>query len=185
MSFNVFKSLSCLTVSICAATLVVGCGKDHDAGHASDSPRASAAEITEIALTDVPADIVSLVQETSPDFEMKEVLRKLRDGRTYFDVEGELPSGDEIEFDVLMTDAGPQIVEIQRDIAWKEVPKKVRKITNKANSEKLDVVRIIESKQTDNSIIYEIFVEGQKSDPKFEVQVSDGQAKLLAERAIH
>lgn len=170
-----------------AAALMTACSASQDKGktNTAESPRVSTTEVTEIALANVPTDVVDLVKAASPDFEMSEVLRKRRDGRTYFDLEGELANGDEIEFDVLITDSGPQIVEVQRDIEWKEVPKKVRKITNKANSEKLDVVRIIESKQTDDSIIYEIFVEGQKSNPKFEVQVSDGKAKLLTQRAIH
>ena len=42
----------------------------------------------------------------------------MRDGRVYYDVEGELPGDVEIEFDVLMTEQGPKIVEIQRDIVW-------------------------------------------------------------------
>jgi len=165
-----------LTVFSCAA---VGCLR------AEEAPRASATEITEIALTDVPQSVVSLVMAERAGFEMEEVLKKVRDGRTYYDVEGELPSGDEIEFDVLMTRAGPEIVEIQRDILWKQVPKNARKVVTAANTDGLKVARVIESTQTDNSIIYEIFVEGHKSDPRFEAQVKDGEAKLLTSRWKH
>ena len=73
----------------------------------TDAPRASATDITEIALADVPASVNKVVAANSPDFTATEVLKKVRDGRVYFDVEGELPNGEEIEFDVLMTDNGP------------------------------------------------------------------------------
>ena len=151
----------------------------------SEAPRASATEITEIALADVPASVVSLVTAERAGFEMEEVLKKVRDGRTYYDVEGELPSGDEIEFDVLMTSSGPEIVEVQRDILWNQVPSHAREVVKAGNTDDLKIVRVIESTQTDESIIYEIFVEGHKSDPRFEAQVKDGEAKLLTSRWKH
>ena len=155
-----------------------GCSK-------ADAPRASADKVTEIELADVPQSVQTLVLSARDGFEMVEVLKKVRGDRTYYDVEGELPSGDEIEFDVLMTAAGPEIVEIQRDIIWRDVPKKARKVVNAANTDKLEIVRIIESTQTDDSIIYEIFVAGHKSDPRFEAHMKDGKAELLTSRWKH
>jgi len=153
---------------------------------AEPAPRKSAVEITEIPLADVPEDITSMVTAAYPGFTPVEVLRKVRDGKTYFDVEGELKGGSELEFDVLMTAAGPEIVEIQRDIDPRLIPTIARKILDDANSESLEVVRVIESVQTENnSIIYEIFVEGHPSDPTFEIQVDGEDAKLLTERAKH
>ena len=153
---------------------------------AEPAPRKSAVEITEIPLADVPTEITEMVTAAYPGFTPVEVLRKVRDGKTYFDVEGELEGGSELEFDVLMTAAGPEIVEIQRDIDPRLVPTIARKILDDANSENLEVVRVIESVQTeDNSIIYEVFVDGHPSDPTFEIQVDGEEAKLLAERAKH
>ena len=100
-------------------------------------------------------------------------------------MEGELPGDVEIEFDVLMTANGPKIVEIQRDIAWTTVPVAARSVVDAANTDNLEIVRIIESVQTDQSIIYEVFVAGHKSDPRFEVQVKNGAPKLLPERWKH
>lgn len=121
-----------------------------------------------------------------PGFTITEVLRKRRDARVYFDVEGELPNGDEIEFDILMTDAGPKVVEIQRDILWDTIPNDARDLVNNANKDGAAIARIIESQQTeDGSIIYEVFIEGKPSDPHFEVQIKDGHASLLKQRAIH
>ena len=167
-----------LTPLIFMSCLAAGCSK-------TDAPRVSAAEVTEIQLSDVPQNVKTLVMAERDGFEMVEVLKKVRDGRTYYDVEGELPSGDEIEFDVLMTANGPEIVEIQRDILWSQVPSKARSFVNAANTDELEIVRVIESVQTDDSIIYEIFVAGHKSEPRFEAQVKDGETTLLTSRWKH
>jgi len=151
----------------------------------AEPPRASTSENTEIALSDVPQSVSEVVMAARSDFKMSEVVKKVRDGRVYYDVEGELPGGEEIEFDVLMTEQGPQIVEIQRDIAFEAVPQKAREITEKANKDNLEIVRVIESIQTDNSIIYEVFVADHPGDPRFEVHVQGGKAKLLAARWEH
>ena len=153
---------------------------------ANTAPRKSAVEITEIPLADVPEEITTMVTAAYPGFTPVEVIRKIRDGKTYYDVEGELKGGSELEFDVLLTDAGPEIVEIQRDIDSRLIPTNAREVLDAANSENLEIARVIESVQTnDNSIIYEIFVEGHPSDPRFEVQVIGEDATLLAERAEH
>jgi len=115
----------------------------------SEAPGVSSTENVEIALNDVPVDVRNLVMAASPKFTMVEVVKKHRDGRIYFDVEGELPNGNEIEFDILITDDGPKIVEIQRDIRWKTVPKAAKKIVRKANADKAKIVRVIESKQAE------------------------------------
>lgn len=151
----------------------------------SEAPRSNAAITTEIALSDVPQSVREVVMATRADFEMAEVLKKVRDGRVYYDVEGELPGGEEIEFDVLMTEHGPKVVEIQRDMAWGDVPSNARKVVDAANKDNLEIVRIIESVQTDQSIIYEVFVAGHSDGPRFEVQTKAGDVKLLPERWKH
>ena len=162
------------------ACMLIGCST-------ADVSQSKSADITEIPLKDVPENISKLVMARSPNFKMAEVLKKRRDGRVYYDVEGELPNGDEIEFDVLMTENGPKVVEIQRDISWETTPQSVHNVVGKANSNNLKVVRVIESKQADSdTIIYEVFVEGQTAKPKFEVSVSSNSpAKLLTTPAQH
>ena len=153
---------------------------------AKPASKPAAVEVTEIPLADVPEQVTLMVTAAYPGFTPVEVLKKVRDGRTYFDVEGELKGGDEIEFDVLMTSAGPEIVEIQRDISPRLLPTNVRNILDEANVDGLEIARVIESVQTnDNSIIYEIFVAGKPAHPTFEVQVSGEEAVLLEERAEH
>ena len=153
----------------------------------SDAPRANATEVTEIALADVPTAVNKVVAADSPNFKATEVLKKVRDGRVYYDVEGELPGGEEIEFDVLMTKNGPEIVEIQRDLKLGTVPQEVRNVVKTANTDKLKIVRVIESRQSDGvTTIYEVFVADAPSSPRFEVSVSgNSPAKLLETRWKH
>jgi len=194
-------ALSTSALLIAASLALTGCSKEAPAPTAPAAPSTPVAEapkpkpaavktfpagVTEIAIADVPEDVSEMVTTAYPNFTIKEVLRKERDGKVYFDVEGELTGGSEIEFDVLMTDAGPEIVEIQRDIKWVFTPQDARDLVDEANTENLEVVRVIESVQTvDNSIIYEIFVADHPTAPSYEVQVKDGKASLLAERAEH
>jgi len=142
----------------------------------AETQRVSATEITKVQLSEVPKNVGAV-----------EVLKKVRDGRVYYDVEGELPNGEEIEFDVLMTTDGPEIVEIQRDLSWSDVPQQVRSVVNDANEDNLKIARIIESAQADGfTIIYEIFVANEPADPRFEVSFTDtNQAKLLSTRWKH
>lgn len=133
----------------------------------------------------MPQDIQDLVKAAKPDFQISEVLKKVRDGRTYYDVEGELANGDEIEFDVLMSTKGPQIVEIQRDLKWESVPSNVQLEAIRANTDSHEITRIIESVQTDDAVIYEIFVAGTPSDPRFEIWTKNGEIKLLPMRWKH
>ena len=81
------------------------------------------------------------------------MLKKVRGDRVYFDVEGEDGDGSEIEFDVLMQEDGSaQIVEIQRDLEWSDVPEEVRSIALEASGGETPV-RTIESLQTDGAVI--------------------------------
>ncbi len=150
-----------------------------------DTSRVSAAEITEVNTADLPDSVTTAIAAAQSDFKVSEVLKKVRDGRVYYDVEGELPSGEEIEFDVLMTSRGAEIVEIQKDIDWSDVPQAARNAVGDANVDGLEIVRVIESTQTDMAVIYEVFAAGYPSDPKFEVWTKDDQIKLLPTRWRH
>ncbi|MCR5877363.1 hypothetical protein [Phenylobacterium sp. J367] len=128
----------------------------------------------------VPADVAAAVKAAEPRMTITEAELKERDGRRYYDVEGTLPDGSEIELDMLQTPEGWQVVEIQRDIPWAAAPAPVRAAVPTARP-----VRVIESKQTDGSVIYELFAEGQPKDPAIEVQWESGQAKVLEGRWPH
>ena len=141
--------------------------------------------ITEIAVDALPPSVWQAIATERDGFTIEEVLRKVRDGRTYYDVEGELADGSELEFDVLMgADGSAEIVEIQRDLGWADIPPEVRDTALVASNGEFPV-RIIESVQTDGSVIYELFAEGQPADPAYEVRVHAGEVEALSERWIH
>ena len=67
--------------------------------------------ITEIPVDALPPSVPQAIAAERDGFTIEEVLRKVRDGRTYYDVEGELADGSELEFDILMgADGSAEIV---------------------------------------------------------------------------
>ncbi|MDP1555849.1 MAG: hypothetical protein Q8L84_10340 [Hyphomonas sp.] len=140
--------------------------------------------ITDLTVAETPADVRALAETSAHGFVIGKVQKKVRDGRTYYDVEGELPDGSELEFDILMTEDGPEIVEIQRDLDWATVPEAVQAAAEAA-APGMAPVRVIESTQTDGTVIYELFAPGAPADPAMEVAWSGGVAAVLAERWPH
>lgn len=129
---------------------------------------------------EVPADVAAAVKAAMPQMKITEAELKARDGRRYYDVEGVLPDGSEIELDMLQTAAGWQVVEIQRDIAWASAPAQVHAAAQPAWKGPAPA-RVIESKQTDGSIVYELFAPGRPGTPALEVMLKDGKAEVLKE----
>jgi len=141
-------------------------------------------KITPVAAADVPPAVVAVVHKAAPGLRILEAELKEREDRRYFDVEGVLPSGVEIEFDLLEKNGRWEIVETQRDIAWADAPHVVRTAAHGA-AHKVEPVRVIESTQNDGMVIYELFAPGQPKAPALEVSLKDGQAKVLAEAWPH
>lgn len=137
-------------------------------------------KITPVAAKDLPAAVVAVVKGAAPGMTIKEAELKERENRRYFDVEGVMPDGSEIEFDLLEKDGAWSIVETQRDIAWADAPKLVRDAAA-ASGKAITPVRVIESKQNDGMVIYELFAAGKPKEPSMEVSFKDGQAKVLSE----
>ena len=141
-------------------------------------------KITPIAAADVPPDVAAVVHKAAPGLRILEAELKEREDRRYFDVEGVLPGGAEIEFDLLEKNGRWEIVETQRDIAWSDAPHVVRTVAHGA-AHKVEPVRVIESTQNDGMVIYELFAPGQPKAPALEVSLKDGQVKVLAEAWPH
>ena len=140
-------------------------------------------DITTVSATEVPQAVLTVVQAAMPTMKVTEAELKVREGRRYYDVEGVLPNGDEVELDMLETPQGWTVVEIQRDIDWAAAPANVRSVAQKAGA--ATPVRVIESKQTDGRIIYELFAAGRPATPAMEVMLNAGQATLLTETWPH
>ncbi len=143
-----------------------------------------ATNISEVAAASLPAELASVIEKTVPGMTVDEVERKEREGRVYFDVEGKRPDGSEVELDVLLDGGTYRIVEIQRDIAWAKAPAAVVG-TAKAAKGYFEPARVIESRQTDGSTIFELFAPGRTDEPAMEVRLRDGKAELLEERWDH
>lgn len=141
-------------------------------------------KITKVAAADLPPAVVAVVQKAAPGLRIVEAELKEREDRRYFDVEGVLPDGAEIEFDLLETAGRWKIVETQRDIAWTATPQPVRDAAVKV-APKVAPVRVIESTQDDGMVIYELFAEGQPMTPAIEVSWKKGAAKVLTEAWPH
>ncbi len=139
--------------------------------------------ITEVDPMDLPASVYSAIEAERSDFTPMEVLKKVRGDRVYYDVEGELADETELEFDILMNGDVAEIVEIQRDLTFEDMPTKVQSMVDEVETTR--PVRIIESVQTDGSVIYEFFAPGAPADPAYEIRSHEGQLERLTERWIH
>ncbi|MBM0104825.1 hypothetical protein JM946_08700 [Steroidobacter sp. S1-65] len=140
--------------------------------------------VTDIAASDLPPELVSLVKSEVPDMQIEGAERKEREDRIYYDVEGRRADGSEVELDILQEGGAFKIVEIQRDIAWSEAPQAARDAAAGAQN-KFEPVRVIESKQTDGSVIYELFTDGAPEKPALEVRFMEGKAEILEEEWPH
>lgn len=147
----------------------------------ADGPKT---KVTEVAVKDIPAAVVSVVKAAAPRMTIKEAELKERADRRYYDVEGVMPDGSEIEFDLLEKNGRWEIVEAQRDVAWSTAPKPVRDAAA-ASGKAISPVRVIESRQTDGRVIYELFAAGRPDEPSMEVSLKDGKAKVLDEAWPH
>ncbi|PHY22244.1 hypothetical protein [Caulobacter sp. BP25] len=137
-------------------------------------------KVTPVAAKDLPVAVVAAIKAVAPAMVIQEAELKEREGRRYYDVEGVMPDGSEIEFDLLEENSRWRIVETQRDIAWRDAPKPVRDAAA-ASGKAITPVRVIESTQSDGMVIYELFAAGKPKEPSMEVSLKDGRAKVLAE----
>ncbi|MGR4865132.1 hypothetical protein [Caulobacter sp. LARHSG274] len=141
-------------------------------------------KVTPVAAADLPPAVTAAVKAAAPGLVIKAAELKERETRRYFDVEGVLPDGAEIEFDLLEKNGGWEIVETQRDIAWVSAPQPVRDAAVKV-APKVAPVRVIESTQNDGQVIYELFAAGQPKTPALEVSWKNGKAKVLTQAWPH
>lgn len=138
-----------------------------------------------IALSDIPAQALAAIHQIKPDFVPEEVEKEFKHGNEYLDVEGD-NKGSEIEFDMLFTDAGWEVVEIQRDLTLDQLPKGV--LTSfKSTKSLLAPKRIIESVQHGTDItVYEFYsVNEQGIETRTEVKLENGVATLLDKEWTH
>lgn len=139
-----------------------------------------------VELGEVPSAVLAAVKASEPDLVLTEASSETRDGRNYYDIEGEMPDGSELEFDLLEEGGSWRVVERQRDIEFAAVPEPVRASFAKVPNP-YTPVRVIESTQSDGLVIYELFAAApQGAEPrKVEIKYDGKRAELLAAEWAH
>ena len=165
---------------------LVGCDANRQGADAEAPAKSSGipTTVTEVDAANLPPALVSLVKSEVPDMQIEGAERKEREDRVYYDVEGRRPDGSEVELDIQEQGGAFKVVEIQRDISWSEAPQAARDAAASAQKP-FEPVRVIESKQTDGSVIYELFTDGAPEKPALEVRLVDGKAEVLKEEWPH
>ena len=144
------------------------------------SNRVAASGKVDVPLAQVPARVLAAARAARPGFVPAEAQSETRDGRLYYDVEGRLPDGAEIEFDIMQEGGRWRVVETQRDLAFAAVPAPVRAAAL-AHDAALAPTRVIESVQADGLVVFEIY-QGER---KVEVRWDGRQASVLAREWAH
>ena len=165
--------------------LILGLGACAPATTAADGQVATSGK-TEVALADVPADVLAVARTARPGFTPTSAEAETRDGRHYYDVEGRLADGAEIEFDIMAEDGRWRVVEIQRDIAFAAAPEAVRAAAA-AHDSAFVPGRVIESTQADGLVIYELFgpAGGDPHGRKVEIKWDGSRAEVLKQEWAH
>jgi hypothetical protein len=177
MRLHVMKPL----LAILPIVLLAACGEEPDPPRKVETSGKS-----EVAIGDVPPEVLAAAQAARPGFTPTEAERETRDGRRYFDVGGTLPGGSEVEFDIMEENGRWRVVETQRDIAFAGVPKQVHQAVA-AKDQGFAPGRVIESTQADGVVIYELYApaSGDPQGRKLEVRWDGTRAEVLTSEWEH
>ena len=170
-------------LAACGQPAAIGNGPVENAQPAVAPPasnRVDASGKVDVPLAQVPAEVLAAARAARPGFVPGEAQSETRDGRLYYDIEGRLADGAEIEFDIMQEGGSWRVVETQRDLAFVAVPAPVRAAAL-AHDAALAPTRVIESVQADRLVIFEIY-QGER---KVEVRWDGRQASVLAREWAH
>jgi len=132
---------------------------------------------SEVPLGEVPKAVLAAASAAQPGFTPSEAESETRDGRRYFDVGGKLADGSEVEFDIMEEGGSWRVVETQRDIRLAAAPEAVRKAAGS-----FPAGRVIESRQSDGIVIYELYDAKQR---KLEIKWDGKSAEVLTKEWAH
>jgi hypothetical protein len=144
------------------------------------SNRVDASGKVDVPLAQVPAEVMAAARAARPGFVPAEAESETRHGRLYYDIEGRLADGTQIEFDIMQENGRWRVVETQRDLAFTAVPAAVRAAAL-ARDAALVPTRVIESAQADGLVIFEIY-QGER---KLEVRWDGREAAVLDREWAH
>ena len=168
-------------VAIAATLLAISaCSTEHEEGRKVD---ASGKE--DAALESLPKDVIAAALAARPELSINGAEYETRDGNEYYDVEGTMPDGSELELDMTLVGGVWTVVEFQRDIGMDSVPEMVGAALTAGVPDWIPT-RIIESDQGDGTVVYEFFGPGTDDElEKHEVKWTDGVAELLVDEWAH
>ena len=182
------KRLIALSLILCTGA---GCGEGEPTAETKQADvqqiRVETSGKVPVALSDVPAAVIETVRAAQPDLQLAEASAERRDGRNYYDMEGTLPDGSELELDLLEEDGSWRVVEIQRDIAPGDAPAPVRAVLEKAENG-FAPARVIESRQAGEDLtIYEFYSSAPQGEAprKLEIKFDGTKAELLVSEWAH
>jgi len=141
----------------------------------------------DVHLDQVPAEVLTVAKAEQPGFTPAEAEAETREGRRYFDVEGTLADGSEVEFDIMEEGGRWRVVETQRDIDFSAAPAPVRQ-ASAAHDSTLAPTRVIERKQQDALVVYELYAADAHGDPqgsKVEIKWDGKSAEVLKREWEH
>lgn len=174
-------------VLACAALFLGSCGTEPDsAGGTEQAGQVESSGKVATPLSEVPAEVITAARAAQPGLQIVSAEAETRDGRRYFDVAGTQPDGSELELDIVEEDGRWRVVETQRDIDFKTAPEAVQNAAHEVDPS-ISPNRVIESRQEDEVVIYEIY-SPQGGDPqgrKLEVRWDGKQASVLTEEWAH
>ncbi len=163
---------------------LAACGGEAAPGEAVEKVETSGKR--DVALADVPQEVLAAAAAEQPGFTPAEAEAETREGRRYFDIEGKLADGSEIEFDIMEEGGRWRVVETQRDIDFSAAPAAVREASAAADAT-LQPTRVIESRQQDGVVIYELYAaaNGDPQERKLEVKWDGRKAETLTQEWAH
>ena len=167
--------ISLFTVGLVAcATPDAGEGRKVDASGKED-----------VDLSEVPAEVIAAAMASQPELDLSEAEYETRDGNEYYDVDGTMPDGSELELDITRIDGVWTVVETQRDIEMWAAPDPVADAL-RGKAPGWNPERIIESDQGNGVVIYEFLGEDDVGEEtKIEVKYERGRAEVLVDEWLH
>lgn len=173
---------------LCLALLCIlpGCGGETPAAPEEAAAKVGTTGKSAVALADVPPAVLAAAAAARPGFTAAEAEAETREGRLYFDIGGRLADGSEVEFDIMEEGGRWRVVETQRDIAYPAAPAPVRAAAARHDAA-LAPTRVIESRQEDGLILYELYAPrgGDPQGRKVEVKWDGARAEVLTKEWAH
>lgn len=173
-------------IPLCFAMLTAACGSQPAADDVTSAEPVQTSNKQMVPVAEVPREVTSVALGRVPDLKLASAESETRDGRRYFDIGGTTADGAEIELDIMEEGGRWRVVETQRDIAYSDAPEAIREAARR-HDVSFAPTRVIESKQEDGLVIYELYgpVGSDRQGRKVEVKWDGREASVLTQEWVH